>query len=79
MLTVFRFRNADIFSITHATDIHGTVFDKPDHPIAVAGKLNETIVPAEYVPFIDYLNATQLARFGLHNGCYLVSDCQDMS
>jgi len=34
----------------------------------VSGVLDSTIIPAEYVSFINYLDPVQLARFGLHNG-----------
>lgn len=30
--------------------------------------LDSSITPAEYIPFVDFINSTQLARFGLHNG-----------
>lgn len=66
------FRQADLFSIKKATDIHGTKFDDPANPIAINGVLDTSIVPAEYVPFVDYLDPVQLARFGLHNGKILV-------
>lgn len=54
--------------IGDATDIHGSKFDNPQNPIAVNGTLNSQIKPATYIPFVDMLNSTQLARFGLHNG-----------
>ena len=62
-------RQADLIDISKATDIHGTKFDQT---IAAApgGVLNKSIVPATYVPFVNYLNSTQLARFGLHNSAY---------
>ncbi|KAF5348382.1 hypothetical protein D9758_010931 [Tetrapyrgos nigripes] len=62
------YKNADLFSIAQATDIHGTVFDDPSNPIAQNGTLNENITPAEYVEFVSYIDDDQLARFGLHNG-----------
>ncbi|KAJ3567527.1 hypothetical protein NP233_g6309 [Leucocoprinus birnbaumii] len=63
-----KYKNADLFSIRGATDIHGTKFDNHLNPIAVNGTLHPSITPAEYVQFISYVNSTQLARFGLHNG-----------
>ncbi|EUC63011.1 phytase esterase-like protein [Rhizoctonia solani AG-3 Rhs1AP] len=60
------YKQADLFDISNATDIHGTKFDGTT-PIAPEGKLDKTVVPATYVPFVNYLNSTQLARFGLHN------------
>ncbi|KAF9553142.1 hypothetical protein CPC08DRAFT_788318 [Agrocybe pediades] len=63
-----KYKKAGLFSISKATDIHNTKYDDPTHPIAVGGILNSDIRPAEYVPFVDYLDPIQLARFGLHNG-----------
>lgn len=63
-------RQADLFSIAAATDIHGTKFDDPSNPIAPGGVLDSGIVPATYVSFVDYIDDDQLERFGLHNGTY---------
>ncbi|CUA76575.1 hypothetical protein RSOLAG22IIIB_06358 [Rhizoctonia solani] len=60
------YKQADLFDISNATDIHGTKFDETT-PVAPKGKLDKAVVPATYVPFVNYLNSTQLARFGLHN------------
>ncbi|KAF9480369.1 hypothetical protein BDN70DRAFT_832977 [Pholiota conissans] len=62
------YKQADLFSITGATDIHGTKFDDPSNPIASKGKLTKGITAATYVSFVDFTDKTQLARFGLHNG-----------
>ncbi|KAF8956171.1 esterase-like activity of phytase-domain-containing protein [Flammula alnicola] len=64
------YKQADLFSIAHATDIHNTKFDDPanSNSIAVAGVLDSSITPAEYVSFVNYIDPVQLARFGLHNG-----------
>jgi len=62
------YKQADLFSIASATDIHGSKFDSPANPIAVGGVLDSSITPAKYVSFVNYLDSTQLARFGLHNG-----------
>lgn len=62
------YKHADLIDISNATDIHGSEFDDPANPIAIDGVLNSTITPARYVSFVDFLNPTQLARFGLHNG-----------
>ena len=61
-------RQADLISTVGATDIHGTAFDSPSKPIATSGVLSSSIVPATYVGFVNYIDSTQLARFGLHNG-----------
>ncbi|KAI0055433.1 hypothetical protein BV25DRAFT_174050 [Artomyces pyxidatus] len=66
--TLSAYKQADLISLASATDIHGTNFDDPSHPIAKKGVLNSGIVPAEYVGFVNFVNSTQLARFGLHNG-----------
>lgn len=59
---------ADLIDISGATDIHGTKFDDPANPVSHKGKLDSAVVPANYVGFVSLINATQLARFGLHNG-----------
>ncbi|EDR07135.1 uncharacterized protein LACBIDRAFT_235871, partial [Laccaria bicolor S238N-H82] len=61
------YKQADLFSISKATDIHNTKFDDPANPISPGGVLDPSITPAEYVSFVNYLDKTQLARFGLHN------------
>ncbi|KAJ3506125.1 hypothetical protein NLJ89_g7041 [Agrocybe chaxingu] len=63
-----KYKQADLFSIVHATDIHGTKYDDPANPISPSGVLDPAITPAAYVPFVNYLDAVQLAKFGLHNG-----------
>ncbi|KAJ7203249.1 esterase-like activity of phytase-domain-containing protein [Mycena pura] len=63
-----KYKHADLFSIVDATDIHGTSFDSPATPVAPKGKLSSKVTPATYVSFVDYADATQLARFGLHTG-----------
>ncbi|PPQ72093.1 hypothetical protein CVT26_006871 [Gymnopilus dilepis] len=62
------YKQADLFSIAQATDIHGSDFDSPDNPISPKGKLNKNITPAEYVGFVNFIDPVQLGRFGLHNG-----------
>ncbi|KDR70938.1 hypothetical protein GALMADRAFT_144404 [Galerina marginata CBS 339.88] len=62
------YKQADLFSISKATDIHGTKFDSPSNPIASKGKLTKGITAATYVSFVNFVDDTQLGRFGLHNG-----------
>ncbi|KIP05896.1 hypothetical protein PHLGIDRAFT_128612 [Phlebiopsis gigantea 11061_1 CR5-6] len=62
------YKGIDLVMIGDATDIHGSKFDNALNPIAVNGTLNSQIKPVTYIPFVDMLNSTQLARFGLHNG-----------
>jgi len=64
---VSSYKQADLFSIAGATDIHGTKYDSPQNPIAVQGVLNPSIVPATYQSFVNYIDSAQLQRFGLHN------------
>ncbi|CAK5272723.1 unnamed protein product [Mycena citricolor] len=66
--TKFKYKQADLFSIANATDIHGTRFDSPAFPVAPGGVLDPAITPVTYVGFVNYVNATDLARFGLHTG-----------
>ncbi|KAI0777723.1 esterase-like activity of phytase-domain-containing protein [Trametes elegans] len=62
------YKQADLLDISQATDIHGTKFDDPSHPIAKKGKLDKSITPGTYVSFVNFIDDTQLARFGVHNG-----------
>ena len=67
-------RQADLFSIVGATNIHGSKFDNPTNPIAVGGVLDGSITPVKCVSFVNYLDPVQLARFGLrfHSGRHLL-------
>ncbi|KAH9481999.1 putative secreted protein [Psilocybe cubensis] len=62
------YKHVDLFSISQATDIHGTKFDNPANPVSPGGVLDSSIVPAQYVSFVDLIDPVQLGRFGLHNG-----------
>ncbi|KAI0674352.1 esterase-like activity of phytase-domain-containing protein [Trametes maxima] len=62
------YKQADLLDIRDATDIHGTKYDDPSNPIAKKGKLNKKITPGTYVSFVDFIDDTQLGRFGVHNG-----------
>jgi hypothetical protein len=42
----FFYRNAGLFSIASATNIHGSKFDQRQNPIAVQGTLDSSITPA---------------------------------
>ena len=66
-----KYRHADIFDISSATDIHGgnESYDAVNGSIASSkGVLNDGIKSATYCSFLDYNNNTELARFNLHNG-----------
>ena len=57
-----RYRHADVFDISNATNVHG------QNAVAPKGVLNKGITAATYCSFLDYNNNTELAKFGLHNG-----------
>lgn len=61
-------RAADIFDVSSATNIAHTDYDLPTGSVAPGGLLVANITPATYTPFVQFINSTQLARFGLHNG-----------
>ncbi|OCH85048.1 hypothetical protein OBBRIDRAFT_343414 [Obba rivulosa] len=62
------YKQADLLDISGATNIHGTQFDLSSGSIVTDGTLDSSITPGEYVSFVDFIDDTQLARFGLHNG-----------
>jgi hypothetical protein len=62
------YRSIDLIDISHATNFANTKFDSPANPIAPKGVLNPAIKPAEYRPFLNINDNTQLNRFNLHNG-----------
>ncbi|KAJ4466302.1 esterase-like activity of phytase-domain-containing protein [Lentinula aciculospora] len=66
--TTSKYKQADLFSIVNATNIAGSKFDDPSNPVAPNGVLDESVAPATYVSFVNYIDDDQLARFGLHNG-----------
>lgn len=61
-------RAADLIDTSSATNIAGTKFDSPANPAAPKGVLDSSITPTAYQTFVQYINSTQLARFGLHTG-----------
>ncbi|KAF8073549.1 hypothetical protein FPV67DRAFT_1446478 [Lyophyllum atratum] len=63
-----KYKQAELFSLVGATDIHGTKYDDPATPVAPGGKLVSSIKPATYLSFVSYVETNGLARFGLHNG-----------
>ena len=50
------------------TNIAGSKFDSHKNAVAPKGKLDKSVTPAVYTPFVSLINSTQLTRFGLHNG-----------
>ena len=67
--TKSRYRHADVFDISKATDIKGDRYDCATCSIASErGKLKDGIVAATYCPFLDFNVNSELGKFGLHNG-----------
>lgn len=62
------YRKVALYDITGATNIAGTAYDNADTPIAPAGVLAAGITPATRTELIDINLASQLSKFGLHNG-----------
>lgn len=60
--TESRYRRADVFDITDATDVNG------EDSVAPEGELADGIVAATYCTFLDFNVNSELAKFGLHNG-----------
>lgn len=66
--TESKYRNADVFDISKATNIKDK-YDSFDSQIASReGVLKAEITPATYCPWLSYNNNEQLGRFGVHNG-----------
>ena len=65
------YRHIDVFDLSNATNIKGSVYDCTNCSIASSGGvLKSGIQAALYCPWLDYNNNTELARFHLHNGGY---------
>lgn len=63
------YRHADIFDISHATDISTPALNAVNSSIASStGVLAPNITAATYCPFIDFNLNSQLNRFGVRNG-----------
>lgn len=64
-----KYRNADVFDISKATNIKGQKYDAFNGAIATRkGELSADVKPATYCPWLSYNNNEQLNRFGAHNG-----------
>jgi hypothetical protein len=68
------YRSVDLIDITGATNIANTAYDQPQNPVAPGGVLNPGITPVAYQKFLDINDATQIAKFGLHNGLHNDND-----
>lgn len=66
--TTALFKHVDLWSLTEADNILGQYDDVGDQISSSKGKLNSDITPATHYSFIDLLDETELAKFGLHNG-----------
>ncbi len=62
------YRRVVLYDISGATNIAGTAYDETGTAIAPGGVLATGIIPARTTDLIDFNDATQLAKFGLHNG-----------
>lgn len=62
------YRRVLLYDIGGATNIAGTAYDDIATPIAPGGVLAAGIIPAQSTTLVDINDATELAKFGLHNG-----------
>lgn len=64
-----KYRNADVFDISKATNVKGEKYDSFGGAVASRkGELEVGIVPATYCPWLSYNNNEELGKFGAHNG-----------
>lgn len=66
--TASEYKGIDLVDISGATNIAGSKFDSHKNAVAPKGKLDKSVTPATYTSFVSLIDATELARFGLHNG-----------
>src|SRR2546423_8640115 len=67
--TLSLYRQVDIFDTSNATNIKSDHYDSTTGAIANnQGELLDNIVPAQYFPFLNINDSSELARFKLHNG-----------
>ncbi|RSH81059.1 uncharacterized protein EHS24_008493 [Apiotrichum porosum] len=57
-----------LFTTSEATDIAGTTYTDDYTPVAPDNVLSSNLTAASVTPWVDILDDTQLARFGLYNG-----------
>ncbi|KAI0084970.1 esterase-like activity of phytase-domain-containing protein [Irpex rosettiformis] len=62
------YKGIDLVDFSSATNIAGSKFDSHKNAVAPKGKLDKSVTPATYTPFVSLIDTTNLARFGLHNG-----------
>ncbi|KAG0671281.1 hypothetical protein C6P42_003623, partial [Pichia californica] len=61
-------KHVDLYSLTDASNIVG-LYDGVGGQVSTSkGVLDSSITPATYYSFIDIIDPTELAKFGLHNG-----------
>ncbi|KAL9937735.1 hypothetical protein V8E36_003280 [Tilletia maclaganii] len=62
------FKQADLFSIKGATNIANTKYDLAANPVAPGGQLVSDVTPATITSFVNLIDKTELAKFGLQVG-----------
>ncbi|EKM53195.1 uncharacterized protein PHACADRAFT_30229 [Phanerochaete carnosa HHB-10118-sp] len=62
--TESEYKGIDLIDISAATNIAGSEFDSHKNAVAPKGKLDSSVTPATYTPFVSLINSTELARFG---------------
>ncbi|KAI5478701.1 esterase-like activity of phytase-domain-containing protein [Pseudohyphozyma bogoriensis] len=67
------FKNIGIVDFSAATNIVGQ-YDGLTDSIAPEGDLLDSITPATFTPFINIIDPTQIARFGIHNSDPILND-----
>lgn len=67
------FKNIGLISLADATNING-LYDSVGASVAPEGVLDSSIVAADFNQFINIIDATELAKFGLQNGKPLDTD-----
>lgn len=67
------FKNIGLISLVDATNING-LYNSVGASVAPEGVLDSSITAADFNQFINIIDATELAKFGLQNGKPLDSD-----
>lgn len=60
------FKSVLMVDTTGATNLAGTAFETTATPVAPGGNLVSTVTPVQQVQLVNFLNTTQLAKFGLN-------------
>jgi hypothetical protein len=62
------FKHVDFYSLKNADNIVGQYDGVGQQIASTKGDLNSNITPASHYSFIDMIDPTELAKFGIHNG-----------